>query len=206
MITGYFGLPGSGKTTFLTMIAQKELRKLRRGRSRYKHILTNFYCKGCERIEYNDFGKYDIQNSLILFDEITLDADSRNFKQFSQEKKEAFILHRHACNDIIYFTQQWDGVDKKIRDLTANLYYVKKVFANIPLMKPFQIFSVANQVYRTLEINEYSKEIITGYRFPNWLEKLLGVTKQRCFRMRWYKFFDSWDMPKIKPAYLYVKW
>ena len=43
MVTGYFGLPGSGKTTFLTMIAQKELRLIKKGQSKYDRVYTNFY-------------------------------------------------------------------------------------------------------------------------------------------------------------------
>ena len=71
MVTGYFGLPGSGKTTFLTMLAQKELIKMQKGKSCYKHVLTNFYCYGCEKIDYKDLGSYEIEDSLILLDELT---------------------------------------------------------------------------------------------------------------------------------------
>ena len=145
MIKGYFGLPGSGKTTFLTMIAQKELKRIERGRSAYKRVLTNFYCQGCYMIDYSQLGFYDLSDSLILLDEITLDADSRNFKQFDQFKKKFFLLHRHYSIDVIYFTQQWDGVDKKIRDITHDLYYVKKL--RLPFLDNI---SVATRIYTIL--------------------------------------------------------
>ena len=48
MITCYFGVPGCGKTTLLTKIAQKELKRIKRCKSPYNHVLTNFYCQGCE--------------------------------------------------------------------------------------------------------------------------------------------------------------
>ena len=92
MIQGYFGLPGSGKTTFLTMLAQKELKKIRKNKSRYDKVLTNFYCDGCYKIDYKDLGHYSIENSLILLDEITLDADSRDFKQFDKYHKSFFVI------------------------------------------------------------------------------------------------------------------
>ena len=92
MIQGYFGLPGSGKTTFLTMLAQKELRKIRKNKSVYDKVLTNFYCDGCYKIDYKDLGHYSIENSLILLDEITLDADSRDFKQFDKFHKSFFLF------------------------------------------------------------------------------------------------------------------
>ena len=68
MIQGYFGLPGSGKTTFLTMLAQNELKKIRKNKSVYDKVLTNFYCDGCYKIDYKDLGHYSIENSLILLD------------------------------------------------------------------------------------------------------------------------------------------
>lgn len=202
MITGYFGLPGSGKTTFLTKIAQTELRRIAAGKSKYSAVLTNFYCAGCGKVDYEQLGKYDIENCLILLDEITLDADSRNFKQFSQEKKEFFILHRHMNNDIQYFSQQWDGIDKKIRDLTQELYYVKK-----PMLWPFSNLTTAKRIFRTLEINDMTKEIVNGYRFPNWLEAILFRTKIFCLRPKWYKFFDSYELPDLHlPGFDIVFW
>ncbi len=194
MVTGYFGLPGSGKTTFLTRIAQKELK---RKKKRYDHVLTNFYCEGCERVDYKDLGNYEISNSLILLDEITLDADSRNFKQFDQAHKQFFLLHRHYGCDVIYFTQQYDGVDKKIRDITSSLFFVKKLLW----------WSVSTRIYRTLDIQEQTKEIVQGYRFPNIFERLFASkVHEFCFRPKWYKYFDSWERPQGIPEYIFEPW
>ena len=202
MITGYFGLPGCGKTTFLTMLAQKELKKISKNKSAYQYVFTNYFCEGCYKINYLDLGNREIENSLILLDEITLDADSRNFKQFDQNKKQFFLLHRHYNCDLIYFTQQWDGVDKKIRDITQTLYYVKKL--QFPF---FREFTRAKLIFRCLEINELTKEIVSGYRFPNFFERFLGSTVKICFRPKYYKFFDSWERPtKISPILKMEKW
>lgn len=200
MIKGYFGLPGSGKSTFLTMIAQKELKRIERSRSVYKRVFTNFYCQGCYIIDYKNLGVYDFSDSLILLDEITLDADSRNFKQFDQVKKQFFLLHRHYGIDVIYFTQQWDGVDKKIRDITHDLYYVKKL--RLPLISNL---SVATRIFRVLDINEDTKEIVNGYRFPNWFDRLIGRTKEYCWRPKYYKYFDSFDTIPLETID-YVEW
>lgn len=197
MVIGYFGLPGSGKTTFLTRIAQKELKRMRKGKSSYTHVLTNFYCDDCEKIDYKQLGHFEIENSLILLDEITLDADSRDFKQFDQFHKEFFLLHRHYNCTVIYFTQQYDGVDKKIRDITSNLYFVKKI----------GFLSVATRIYRTLDIVELTKEIVQGYRFPNWFENIFSKgVRQICFRPAWYKYFDSWERPEDLQKYNFIKW
>ena len=196
MVTGYFGLPGSGKTTFLTMLAQKELKRISKGKSQYKHILTNFYCDGCEKIDYKDLGSFEIEDSLILLDELTLDADSRNFKQFDQAHKEFFLLHRHYGCDVVYFTQQYDGIDKKIRDITQELYFVKKLFC----------FSHAKKIFRILDINEMTKEIVNGYRFAKLLDILFNKCSKWCYRPKWYKYFDSWDKPAHLTPFTFLPW
>ena len=120
MIKGYFGVPGCGKSTTLV----KEARK---NRKKYKNIYTvNIEIKGCKQIKKEDFEKYKFPDSLILWDEITMDYDNRDFKKFSKEAKEAWLLHRHFGTDIIYATQNYENVDKKVRDLTIELWYMQK--------------------------------------------------------------------------------
>lgn len=189
MISGYFGLPGAGKTSFLAKIAQQELRRIKKKKSRYKRVLANFECAGCYRLDFSDLGTYMIENSLILIDEITLEADSRDFKSFTKKLKYFFVMHRHYECDIIYFCQQYDGLDKKIRDLTKELWYVKKLG---PL-------TVATRIYRILDIDDNTHDIVQGYRFPSIWENLFSIIfpplfqiRRWCYRPRWYKYFDSW--------------
>lgn len=96
MVSGYFGVPGCGKSTMLTKFAQKELRRIRAGKSSYDHVLTNFYCEGCEKIDFRDLGKYKMYNCLILLDELTLDSDSRDYKSFSLSAKK-FLRFTVIC-------------------------------------------------------------------------------------------------------------
>lgn len=207
MITCYFGVPGVGKTTIATRIAQKELKRIRRGKSQYDYVLTNFACKGCHRVTFQDIGRMDIQNCLIIFDEITLDADNRNFKSFAKESVEGFVLHRHYFNDIIVLTQYYQMVDVKIRNLTQRLYIMTKSYV-LPISK-------YKQVFRTYVINEHTQELVMGYRFANWIEiflsclpfnfsfgKLFGLV----WRPKWYKYFDSHDQPLDLEAFNYVSW
>lgn len=191
MITCFFGLPGAGKSTLLAKIAQNELKRIRKGKSKYKRVLSNYYLKGCQQLNFADLGKYDMSDSLILIDEISLYADSRDYKQFSFQLKQFFILHRHYNIDIVYATQQYDGVDRKIRELTQQLYYMKRAG---PL-------TYATIIYRTITIDEQS-EIKYGYRFPS-LGKILSDIRHTiifCWRPRYYKYFDSFDAPYLPPA------
>lgn len=190
MISGYFGVPGCGKTTILAKLAQKELRRIRRGKSPYEHVLTNFYCKGCEKVQLGYYNRYKSSRCLILLDELTLDADSREHKSFPIGIKEFIVMHRHLENDIVYFVQDYSRVDKTIRELTNDLWYVRK--SVVPF---FRQFTVARRIFRNITINEFTSDLVLGYRFSKFLERLFvpkGCMKIT-FRPRWYKYFDSFD-------------
>lgn len=188
MITCFFGLPGCGKSTMLAKIAAKELRRIKRGKSPYKRVLSNYYIAGCDRLDFAQIGHVDMSDSLILIDEISLDADSRDFKQFSKDLKQFFILHRHYGVDIVYATQQYDGVDRKIRELTHDLYYMKKLGQ----------ITYATAIYRKITITEES-DIKMGYVFPTLLKIIFGFRSnvKVCYRPRYYKYFDSFEAPEM---------
>lgn len=203
MVTGYFGVPGCGKTTILTSIAQKELKRIRKGKSSYQHVLTNFYCAGCDMISVLDLGHFDMEYCLILLDELTLDADARDYKKFSASLKQFFILHRHLHCDVIYFVQDFSQVDKIIRNVTFDLWYTSK-----SVLPFFRNWSISRRVYRQISINEYTSELILGYRFSKFLERLFDRSTRICFRPHWYKYFDSFDKGGFDslPDFDYVKW
>ena len=182
MIRGYFGVPRSGKSTIL-------VKEYRRNRRRYKHIYSvNIEIKGVKQITKEDFRKYKFPDSLILWDEITLDYDNREFKKFTQEDKEAWLLHGHFRTDIIYATQNYEMVDKKIKDLTQDLWYISK--SVVPILRNF---TTAKRIYRTIQINENSSELTLGYRFCNMIESFFTSNKQIVWRRKYYKYYDSWS-------------
>lgn len=203
MITCYFGVPGCGKTTLLTKFAVNELKRIKKGRSPYKHVYTNFYCKGAEMIDYNDLSTYKITDSLILLDELAMDADNRKFKSFSDEIRDFFILHRHLGCDIIYATQSYEMVDLKIRQLTAQLWYMQK--SVVPILCNF---TTAKKVYRTIAINEHTSELTLGYRFCNLIEAFFASNFKCVFRPFYYKYFDSFDEDSLstRPLFTSVFW
>lgn len=188
MITCYFGVPGCGKTTLLTKFAITELKSIKKGRGKYKDVYTNFYCKGCKKIDFNDLKTHVVRDSLIIFDEITMDADNRKFKTFPDSIRDFFILHRHLGNDIIYATQSFEMVDLKIRQLTQQLWYMSR--SVIPILSEF---TYAKRIYREININEFNSELTLGYRFCNLLEAIFVKNMKLCLRRPLYKYFDSYD-------------
>lgn len=188
MINYIFGLPGSGKSTYLTYLARREINRINKGKSKYKRVLSNFAVKGTYLIDFNDLGVYDTSDSLILIDEATLCADSRDFKSFKKSSKQFILLHRHYHSDMWIASQQYDGVDKKIRDTTANMFYIKKL--------PFGI-SYMVRIPMHILVPEETGEIIQGYKMPKILERLFTSfgSHKFIYRPKYYKYFDSYDAP-----------
>lgn len=122
----YFGLPGCGKTTMLTKLALDGVSS-----GVYQNVYTNVCLSvpGVTIIDNECIGQFELRDCLLLIDEATLFADSRAYKSFDKGKLEYFLEHRHRNADIVLFTQQWDGVDRKIRVITDRVYYIKKVFS-----------------------------------------------------------------------------
>lgn len=182
MITCVFGLPGQGKSTYMAYLAKQAL-TTRKGKKRYDKVYCNFNMMGCYKLDYEDLGKYNFENSLILLDEMMNEADSRDFKKFDAYKKYFFSNHRHYGLDIIYFTQAWDDVDKKIRNNTQELYYIKKL----------GWWSFIIPIKQLLTIDDLTHQIVTGY-------KLRGLAfASVIFRPFYYKWFDSYERKQLDP-------
>lgn len=94
-----------------------------------------------------------------------------------------------------FFTQQWDGIDKKIRVITDKVYYLYKK----GLLKKW--FTRSYRVPYGIIIPDPKKsdgeklgEIIQGYCKPSLIVRLFSP---RLFRPLYYKYFDSWDAPQL---------
>lgn len=188
----YFGLPGCGKTTLGMYFCKKGLAD-----RRYEHVFTNIpnTMPGVTFIDNECIGRYDIRNALIVIDEATLFADSRDHKNFPKHLVNFFLLHRHYNCDIILLTQQWDGVDKKIRVITDRVFYVYK---GKILGKWFTRFYRIPYgiIIPDPKKNDSQKlgEIVQGYCKPHFLVRLFSPW---VFRPTLYRYFDSWECPRL---------
>lgn len=189
----YFGLPGCGKTTLISAFALKAVRS-----RRYKNVYCNvrMTIPGVTYIDNDCVGRYHLSDGVVLIDEATLFADSRDHKNFPRHMLELFLMHRHYNLDIILFTQQWDGVDRKIRVITDRVYYVYKSkilgrwwtrYYRIP-------YGIIIPDPKKNAGSSQLGEIIQGYCKPPLLVRLFAP---RIFRPRYYKYFDSWEHKKL---------
>lgn len=189
----YFGLPGCGKTTMLAKLALDAVKK-----GKYKHIYTNvgLNIPGVTLIDNDCIGQYELRDCLILIDEATIFADSRDYKNFSRGRMEYFLTHRHYCADIILFTQRWDAVDLKIRSITDRVYYIRKGFWT------GRWISTCWRIPYDIIIPDPKKggdklgEIIQGYCKPNILVRLFA---RRVWRPAYYQYYDSWEVKDMTP-------
>lgn len=192
----YFGLPGAGKTTVMVYEAMKALKT-----GRYRNVYCNVRISvfGVTYIDNECIGQYDLSDCLILIDEATLFADSRAYKEFGKDKIEYFLLHRHYNADIILFTQQWDGVDRKIRVITDRVFYVyKDAFTGHWFSKYYRIpYGIIIPDPRNKSSGEKLGEIVQGYSKPPLLYRLFCTTW--IYRPKFYQYFDSWQRKSLKP-------
>lgn len=188
----YFGLPGCGKTTLLSRFAVQGLRK----RSPYQNVYSNVRLNidGIIYIEPTDLGHYNIHDGLVLIDEATIAFDSRDYKNFSKNLVSFFMLHRHYNVDIFLFSQGWDTVDRKIRIITDRVYYVYKGFLFGNWISRWYRVPYDIIIPDPKKNTEKLGEIVQGYCKPGLLGRIFGG---RIFRPRYYRYFDSWEAPKL---------
>lgn len=194
----YFGLPGCGKTTTLAMLAYKGLLS-----GKYENVYTNVRLNmpGVTYVPFDVLGKYQLEDCLVLIDEAMVECGDRDYKGFGKEKIELFVMHRHYKMDIVLFSQEADGVDKKIRSVSADMFYVKKGF-----WLGFWMSTIYRIPYGIVWPSENSNgenlgKIVMGYMKPSIISR---ITAQRLWRPKYYKYFDSWEareLPKLPAIY-----
>lgn len=189
MIYEVFGLPRSGKTTFLTSLAQRAAKKrsvAALGRS-YERVYTNFPCEGCYRIDFDSLPYFDYSNSLVIIDEISLYADNRKYKDFNADLLYFFKLHGHYKLDLVWCSQSLNDADKKIRDVTDTIFY----------LRPFAFsFSSIIQIKHAIDFKD--RQVFDCY-------DVVPLSFRLFYRKKWYKYFDSYEHKEL-PEYKSEKW
>lgn len=200
---GIFGKPGSGKSTYLTMRAYKELKK---GWEVYTDDhsvkipgVNHFDSEALKRGDWLPDGRKGHvwvdgtlnkknRNIVLIFDEIGSTYSNREFKTaFTPETLRWWKEHRHKRVKIYYGSQSYKDMDLKIRQLSDQLYIIKRGF--------FKNFSVAKPILINFDImtgndaenqNNNGGQIIEAYKYD-----LIFFWKPILLR-KWIKKFDSY--------------
>lgn len=189
MIIGIFGLPGVGKSTVLAMFAKKAQKHKRCSilpSTEYERVYSNFYISGCYELEFDRLGLEDFHDCLMLIDEISLYADSRDYKNFPKHLNYFFKLHRHYGIDIVYCSQSYQDCDKRIRDITDCLYQINLSWFG---------FSRVREISKHFGVNQGR---IEEYYEPTGIGSF-------CYRKRYYKMFDSYERKRL-PEVTALEW
>lgn len=184
-LTMIFGKKGAGKSTLLTKLAF-EYQQL--GWS----VFSTEPIQGCYMITYEDIGYTEFPpNSCILIDEVGMIWDNRHFKNFDTNVRDWFKLQRHRKCRVFLFSQTFD-VDKKIRDLTDEMYLVEK---------KFRVFSYSKRILKRTVLNKSTADspsrLDEDLEFDSLLLFWCG-SRKFTFIPKYIKYFDSFEAPRLK--------
>ena len=210
-----FGKKGAGKSTTLTKLALQHIKK---GWTVYSTELI----PGTYYVRPDDIGFVDLPDvnfvprspndfrgirkllfcisdfffphkpkTLLLIDEVGMIWDNRNYKSFKPEVRDFFKLQRHRHIKCILFSQTFD-IDKKLRDLTDEMFLIKNVF---------RVFSYGKRIRKFITItNGNSSEdfgtLAEGLEFESFLLFFAG-SRTLTFIPKYSKYFNSYSAPKL---------
>ena len=188
-----FGPKGSGKSTYLAKVAIEHIKK---GWTVYSTLKIPF----TYYIKESDIGFFHIpENSVLLIDEVGMIWDNRQFKNFKMEVRDWFKLQRHHKVKVYLFSQTFD-VDKKLRDLTDEMYLIDK---------KLRIFSYGKKIIKKpclIEASEHGESRIDeSYKFESFLLFLFG-SRTLTYIPKWIKYFDSFVVDKLQEKEYEQEW
>ena len=175
-----FGKKGSGKTTTLTKIALKELKRKRKVYSTVEIPSTYLF-------NTDDIGTMTFEpNSTVLIDEVGMIWDNRDFKNFKPAVRDFFKYQRQYKLKIYLFSQTFD-IDLKLRNLTDEMYLLSNCF---------RVFSVARRISKKITIKECADGTSTLSDTYEFYPLLFGGLKFT-FIPRYTSFYKSYDPKKL---------
>lgn len=196
----YFGVPGSGKTTFAAYLSRWALRE-----SFVIKLCKRFPCRLTQRIlngkhwkrsipvwsnvpitgtyilnAREDIGVHMIKDGKMIIDEAGVEFNNRNYKSFPAPAIKFFKYHRHYGVSVDVFSQSFDDMDVTLRRLAQNFYVVRKSL--IPR------FIVIKRIRRKVGIDENTHQIVDAYSFGF---PILDTRRVYCPPL--WKLFDSYE-------------
>jgi len=174
---------GAGKTTLLSRYAQRELHLIKKGKSKYKHIISNTPICGCKYVPNirNLLQSSTPEYTLILVDEAGIVWNNRKMK-ITDEEIEFIKLIRHYHSKLIAISQSYDDVDITIRRIYTCMYMLNKL-PEITLIRPIKKF---------VTIDQETQQIIDGYKFKN------IFSWRTLYRRKYFGTFDTYWIPEEK--------
>lgn len=129
-----FGKKGSGKSAFLVRQAIKYQKK---GYIVYTNM-SDCCLENIRIIDPDSLGEFvPCVDSCLLLDEVGMLYDNRNYKNFKPSVRDFFKLQRHY-RVICFLASQTFDIDKKLRDLTDEMYLISNIATAFSLVRPIR--------------------------------------------------------------------
>lgn len=172
----YFGVPGSGKTTYAAKIAYRNIKK---GVKTY----SNVPILGTYLFDVSDIGRYDFSDADMIIDEASIEYNNRAYKTMSKDAIKWFKLYRHyGIRNIYIFSQSYDDMDITLRRLSDVMYLVKRSL--IPAC--FRIRRIGVKI----SIDKETHQIADTYHWQ-------GIIPRYFCGSRYWYMFNSWSAPEL---------
>lgn len=185
MLSIYCGVPGSGKSSMAAYLALKQFKRNKRHPKKALGVYSNTPIVGAYELKSVDIGKVHLEDGLILIDEAGIEFNNRSFMSFPKYTSDWFKLHRHYNTNVCVFSQSWEDMDKKIRDIAAKIYICSKV--------PILPIVITKEVKVKIGIDENTHKLTDENYFVPFLR---GGVRFHWVRKAW-KLFDSYDAPRL---------
>ena len=118
-----FGKKGSGKSTLIQKLSNQYYKRGWTVYSTEESLNPHILPVDPRQLYNTNFPEH----SAIFIDEVSLIWDNRDFKTMDKKIIEWFRYQRHHKCRVFLFSQSFD-IDKKLRDLTDEMYLVEKYF------------------------------------------------------------------------------
>lgn len=200
----YFGVPGSGKTTFAAYLAKQSMKQSRLITFAESHpsklstwllntgllkrktpVYSNVPITGAFALDpKTDVGTYMMSDGKVIIDEAGIEYNNRNFKSFPPAAVYWYKYHRHYQCSVDVFSQSYEDMDITLRRLAQNYFVVKKSII------PFCV--VCKRIKRKVGIDDNTHQIIDKYYFG-----LPIISSKWVFAPPLWKLFNSFSRKEL---------
>lgn len=199
MVEGIVGLPGAGKTYYLSKIGLDAMKKGRKVYANYK-LKGAIYFWEIEELQ-------EIEDGVILIDEINLVASSRDWEELPGEQKYFWSQTRKQKLDIYWTAQHQDRVEKIVREVSNFIWKINILPFGIRVMTkylPEQINKTKRERFGT-RIFTIHKEVFKQYNTWERLKPVSYIAKKPYYgrkKHKWSKKYYPNKQPSIPSGYL----
>lgn len=181
-----FGKKGSGKSSYLV---RKAIQYQKKGYLVYTNM-QDCCLDGVRIINPDHLGDFvPVADSCLLLDEVGMLYDNRDYRNFRPSVRNFFKLQRHY-RVVCYLASQTFDIDKKLRDLTDEMYLITNIATACSLVRP-----IRKTVTLTEATAEGESRIAENLKFR-------FVTSWRVYwipsTIKYFQSFKSPDLPAIE--------